>query len=261
MKATSTLALLAIALYGLPASADDNPDTRQAALDTIQHFASQICNDVPLAGKSENIELSGSAKAELENFLKKLADIGVEGSGKYQSTDYTGVLQEDLAGLADKNMDCKMAMAEKLIDRFLPMTQSTSQPDPIPEQDTSSSWVAEQETYQHNHYRGLIIRVISIHPNDKGQLEWTLLFKNEGQKAHGTGFDLGDSYVSDDLGNRYKVIGATIQSRELISMEPGLSYRYTFTTEKPDATAKELGLYLANRQFAGKHPIIKASRK
>lgn len=265
MKATISFVLLAAA--SIAAVADDTLDSRKAALETIQQFASQICIDVPLAGKSENIELSGSAKVELENFLKKLADIGIEGSGNYQGTDYTGVLQQDLAALAGKSMDCKMAMANKLIDRFLPDTQAleAAKPDqgksPAPEQPPANSdWIPEQDTYQHDYYKGLSVSVESIQPNDKGQIEWTLLFKNEGQKRHGTGFDLGKSYVSDDQGKQYKVLGATIQSKELVYMQPGMSYRYTFTSEKPDATAKALNLYLDNRQFAGKHPIIKANR-
>ncbi|HRJ53063.1 MAG TPA: hypothetical protein PLE99_09855 [Candidatus Thiothrix moscowensis] len=163
MKVTIPFILLTATFYSITAVADDTLESHKAALETIQQFASQICNDIPLVGKSENIELSGSAKVELEKFLKKLADIGIEGIGNYQSTDYTGVLQQDLAALAGKNMDCKMAMVDKLIDRFLPATPPAEvvkpgkgTPPTSEQSPASSDWIPAQDSYQHKTTRAYL---------------------------------------------------------------------------------------------------------
>lgn len=53
-------------------------------LETIGDFAERICPKVPLEGSLSTVDLSGTAKAELNGLPKKMAGIGIQGAAKYQ---------------------------------------------------------------------------------------------------------------------------------------------------------------------------------
>src|SRR5437899_1004744 len=105
----------------MPAKAD----TRDA-LSLITEAAQKICNDVPTAGERQTIEVNGDVKAELNGLLKRLSDAGISGGGKYETEQYAGVLQKDLAMALKENSECKVTVLRLLIDRVLPQVGTTS---------------------------------------------------------------------------------------------------------------------------------------
>jgi hypothetical protein len=89
-------------------------DTQKKALDSIAEFAERMCTSIPFKGDSTTVELSGQAKAELSRLLKKIADAGLGGAVKYQSSEYEGVLQKDLASAIKSSQDCRISIFKEL---------------------------------------------------------------------------------------------------------------------------------------------------
>jgi hypothetical protein len=63
--------------------------------------------------------VSGKAQAELPELLKKIANLGFEGAVKYQTSDYNGVLRQDLAGQFNSFRDCKIKVLKEFKDKLL----------------------------------------------------------------------------------------------------------------------------------------------
>jgi hypothetical protein len=97
----------------------DNLEEQKKALKVIEDFAERLCDTVPLSGSANNYELSGNAKAELNTVIKQLVNLGVEGAAKYQSSEWQGVLQQDLAGQLSQSRDCKLRVFENLSNKLL----------------------------------------------------------------------------------------------------------------------------------------------
>ncbi|XCN73494.1 MAG: hypothetical protein Q3M24_01715 [Candidatus Electrothrix aestuarii] len=119
MRTAKTFTLLIILTFTHSinlANADELPT--QDTLSAIGQFADTICTKVPLAGADQSIELSGEVKAELKAFFKKIGDAGVKGQGKLNAASWEGLLQKDLTDIISKNMDCRLQLAEKMIDRL-----------------------------------------------------------------------------------------------------------------------------------------------
>jgi hypothetical protein len=110
------------------ASADDLQD-KSAVLTLITKTAADLCNNIPLQGRSTQVELSGEAKAELNSLIKFLTDLGIQGASNINSEEYTGLLQNDLGSLVIANpdvinqSDCRLKVFEKLKDDLLPRSQ------------------------------------------------------------------------------------------------------------------------------------------
>lgn len=64
----------------------DSLETQKKALDIIADFADRLCTTTPLTGSASNLELSEHAKAELSELIKKIANLGIEGAAKYQTS-------------------------------------------------------------------------------------------------------------------------------------------------------------------------------
>jgi hypothetical protein len=92
---------------------------KEEALKIIAEFANSFCQKVPLEGGNYGWELSGKGKVELNNILKKLIDIGVEGAVKYQDMEYKGFLQEDLVKALKESNNCRLQIWNDLKDRLL----------------------------------------------------------------------------------------------------------------------------------------------
>lgn len=101
-------------------------DGQEEALGIIAAFADRICNKYSMRGGEETIKLSGEARAELSNVLKKLADLGIQGAAEYQKSDYQGPLRKDLADLVRESTECRFAVFKELNDRLLPVAGSAS---------------------------------------------------------------------------------------------------------------------------------------
>lgn len=110
------LLLLAINSF---ADASDLKEQKEA-LDMIAEFADRLCKTIPLEeGRAGGLELSGSAKVELNKLIKKIVDLGIEGAAKYKSEEWQGVLQKDLPGLLKDNIDCKIEVWKDLKDKLM----------------------------------------------------------------------------------------------------------------------------------------------
>lgn len=109
--------VLALALI-TPVTAQDLSSQKEA-LKMIEDFAEKICKSAPIEGQSTNVQLTGAAKAELSGLLKKVADLSVEGVGKYDSDKYQGVLQKDLATTIKDAQNCKLEIWKDLKDKLV----------------------------------------------------------------------------------------------------------------------------------------------
>lgn len=119
MKIMGLAGLVAFAIL-LPDNSNAMDANAQAkALMTISDFAERICNTISHEGSSTSVELSGKGKAQLSEVVKRLADLGFDGSGKYSSTEYKNVLQSDLAKALKDNATCKEHVFELLNDKMV----------------------------------------------------------------------------------------------------------------------------------------------
>lgn len=99
-------------------------DRQREALDMIADFADRFCKDIPLVGRGDSVELSGEAKAELSGIVRKLADLGLEGAGKYQNLEYQGLLQKDLIEGLKSSVDCRLKIWNDLKSTLVTETPS-----------------------------------------------------------------------------------------------------------------------------------------
>ena len=131
--------IISIPIFSAAATAD-NLSKQKEALEIILDFADRLCNTPSTKGSSENIELSGSAKAELNNILKKMADLGIEGAVKYQQSEYVNVLQNDLAGLIRDSGLCKQRVWNDLQDKLLTPVAPDNRSEPERQSETEYSF-------------------------------------------------------------------------------------------------------------------------
>lgn len=106
--------MTSVGIYTNAASAANT--INQEALNIVADFADRICKNIPLEGTGSDLELSGNAKAELSGLINKIADLGIEGAAKYNSSKYQGLLQKDLATVLKNSMDCKLEVFKSLKD-------------------------------------------------------------------------------------------------------------------------------------------------
>lgn len=100
----------------------------EKALNIISDFADKLCQSPPLQGTTQGVELSGKAKAELDEVVRKIVDLGIEGAGKYQSSQYQGVLQNDLANLLKESTQCRREVWKDLKDKLIPLSKPQASP-------------------------------------------------------------------------------------------------------------------------------------
>jgi hypothetical protein len=104
-----------------------NLESQGKALKVIDDFASHLCLSVPLASSTNNLELTGEAKAELSKILKQIAELGLEGAAKYQSSEWQGLLQQDLAEQLNNSRNCKLEVFKTLQEKLL-LSATSSEP-------------------------------------------------------------------------------------------------------------------------------------
>jgi len=100
-------------------------EENEKALNMIADFADRLCKDIPLQGHGDNLELTGSAKAELNGIIKKLANLGLDGAIKYQNTEYEGLLQKDLVSALKDSTNCRLQIWNDLKDKLISSSTST----------------------------------------------------------------------------------------------------------------------------------------
>lgn len=116
--------------FAAPGSAQDLAG-QQKALQLITEAARSLCESAPQKGSSNSLELSGAAKAKLNGTVSKLADLGIEGAAKYQSREYEGVLQNEVAGLIQQTTNCRLEVFRTLQAKLItPSVRPIPQPNP-----------------------------------------------------------------------------------------------------------------------------------
>lgn len=105
--------------FAIMVSTSRRVEADQEALAIIADFAERLCGEIPQEGSEENLELSGEAKAELSKLIRKLADLGIKGAGRYQQSQYQGVLQEDLAAAQKDIRECRIKVLHELKSELL----------------------------------------------------------------------------------------------------------------------------------------------
>ncbi|WP_110968751.1 hypothetical protein [Pseudomonas huaxiensis] len=123
MRQGSALIVMTLMAFGNPVLVMANDDP----LDAIATFAERICSTPEARGNSQTTELSGAAKAELKGLVKKVVDLGIDGAAKYESKEYEGVLQQDLAPLITNSTKCKESISQKLIDKLVTDSSVTAE--------------------------------------------------------------------------------------------------------------------------------------
>ena len=95
-------------------------EQQRLALKEIRDTANDMCTRTPLETESQNVELSGDAKAKLAGVIVKVADLGIEGAAKYNQGKSKNVLQKDLANAIKSGDDCRLTVFNTLVDRMIP---------------------------------------------------------------------------------------------------------------------------------------------
>lgn len=97
----------------------DYIDKYEKGLNVIERFASNMCEKFQHNGRVDVTELSLVAKAEVSKIVKDVVQIGFEAAKKYQTAEYTGLLQKDLlTAISDRNK-CKIYLFDQLKDKLL----------------------------------------------------------------------------------------------------------------------------------------------
>lgn len=144
MKLKGMIFVLVIFFFYLGTVRADDLDNRQKALNIIADFADKFCKEVPRIGKSSSKEITGDTKLELKGLLKKIADLGFGVRAKYNSNNYEGLLQTDLASTIQDNIKCRLKIWGDLKDKLLtdqPTSKTNKKPNskPIDHQQTHFS--------------------------------------------------------------------------------------------------------------------------
>src|SRR5215210_5204320 len=76
--------------------AQDPLQQHRDAIRIITDVANEVCSKVETRGGTSDYELTGEVKATVNIVLKRLADVGIRGSGTIRGSEYENVLQKDL---------------------------------------------------------------------------------------------------------------------------------------------------------------------
>jgi len=88
-------------------------------LKEITDTADRLCGNVAQSGNKSSTEVKGDVKAELSGLAKRLANLGVSGSGTIDESQYEGVVQEQLAETLKDVRQCKITIFETLQKKLL----------------------------------------------------------------------------------------------------------------------------------------------
>jgi hypothetical protein len=111
---------VAASLLTVGSAYGDDLTSARNALPIIREFANNICTRVSLEVEGRTAELSGEAKAGLNQVISKFVNLGIQGAGRYQHEASKGPLREELAEAIKNSDDGKLAVLDKLIDRLIP---------------------------------------------------------------------------------------------------------------------------------------------
>ena len=127
------LSLLMIgSMRGSAVGQSQPPRTQQQqlteSLKLITDAADKICGVVVAAGEAQSVKVSGDVKAQLNALARKLADLGLSGTGEFATDSYVGMLRTDLATTLKDQRDCKSKIFDKLSDKVINIGDTLPQP-------------------------------------------------------------------------------------------------------------------------------------
>jgi hypothetical protein len=96
-----------------------------AALREIRETAADICYTVQQQGQDTADELSSEVQAKVDGAIGKITKLGLSGTGHVQSSEYQGVLHDQLATSLIHSGDCKKAVFDRLVEKMLPSIASS----------------------------------------------------------------------------------------------------------------------------------------
>jgi hypothetical protein len=105
-----------------------NLESQQRALNIIGDFAERMCTRIPLRGSGESLRISAEARADLNQVLRQLADLGAQIDVAHETNEYSSVLRSELAASVDKSNECRIRVLEGLKDRVLPPSPGATAP-------------------------------------------------------------------------------------------------------------------------------------
>jgi len=116
---------LVLALTGLTpfvAHAESN----EQALQEITNTADKICGIVAAKGETSTVAVKGQVNAELNGLAKRLANLGISGTGDITSSSYEGIVQQDLTSTLKDVRECKLKVFERLEEKLVAAPQKRS---------------------------------------------------------------------------------------------------------------------------------------
>lgn len=120
---------LLISPLGLTSAFADAFTDQNAALGVITKTAEELCYHIEQQSSHSSTEISGETSAAINAAIAKLADLHIQGVGKYETEKSKGVLQKDLATAMKSSIDCKLDVFNTLANKMLgwrpPASQST----------------------------------------------------------------------------------------------------------------------------------------
>jgi hypothetical protein len=123
------IAPIVVALMCVFTSGPIHAETSEV-LKEISETADRLCGYVAQSGHSSTLQLSGDVKAELSGLAKKLADLGVSGTGDINSAEYEGVVQQELTGALKDVRECKLKVFDTLQKKLVADTTQQAARDP-----------------------------------------------------------------------------------------------------------------------------------
>jgi hypothetical protein len=100
--------------------AEDLVAQQRVVLKEIRDTAADICYTIQQNGQRDDVRLSGEVEAKLNGIIKKVADLGIKGTGELRAQEYQGVLREELASTLKNSADCRRDVFNKLVEKMLP---------------------------------------------------------------------------------------------------------------------------------------------
>ncbi len=89
-------------------------------IETLEKIIPLVCGNFEQSGKNKTISIDTNAKAELSSLFKKLADLGIQGAGKINIDEYSGVLRTEIAPQLNNVRECRLKVWTDLVSRVSP---------------------------------------------------------------------------------------------------------------------------------------------
>lgn len=183
-----------------PASASSHLELQIEALGIILESAEKLCTRIRTEGARTQLEIEGAADAELSTLLERIVGLGIEGSAKYQSDEYSGLLRDDVANIIIHTDQCRLSVFNRLAGVFL-----EAQTEPAISDDRIETALLPPQT--EGQYRGEFLSVMAMSAAQDATGEWltvSMLVENISDEHIYLALAWGSSAM-DDTGTVYSL--------------------------------------------------------